>query len=161
MSAKNTPAVSAATAAGIEFRLLEYEYDPAAEAIGLHAAEALGVDAGRVFKSLVAVVDGRELVCAAIPSDARLNMKALAAAAGGKRAEMADAAKAERSSGYVVGGISPLGQRRRLRTFIDSSAQSLDEIIVNGGRRGLQIGLRPADLATLTGASFLPLATRE
>lgn len=161
MSAKNTPAVRAATAAGIEFRLLEYEYDPAAEAIGLHAAEALGMDPAKVFKTLIVAVDGGELVSVALPSDARLNMKALAAAAGGKRAEMAEAPKAERSTGYVVGGISPLGQRRRLRTFIDSSAQSLDEIIVNGGRRGLQIGLRPADLAALSGASFHPLATRE
>lgn len=160
VSTKSTPAVQAVTAAGIEFRLLEYTYDPSAEAIGLQAAEALGLDPRRVFKTLITALDAGEFVCAIIPSDARLNVKALAAAAGAKRAELADPAKAERSSGYVVGGISPLGQRRRLRTFLDSSAEALPEIVVNGGRRGLQIALRPADLVSILGAAVHPLSAR-
>ncbi len=153
MSTKSTPAVKAVEAAGVAFRLLEYDYDPNAEAVGLQAAEAMGLSPKMVFKTLVAALDSGEFVCAVIPSDARLNMKALAAAMGAKRADMADPAKAERSSGYVVGGISPLGQRKRLRTVIDASANALDEIVVNGGRRGLQIALRPTDLIKALGAS--------
>ena len=155
-----TRAVQAAKAAGIAFRLLEYDYDPSAEAIGLQAASALDRAPGQVFKTLVAALDTGELVCALLPSDARLDLKALAAATGAKRTEMADPAKAERSSGYVVGGISPLGQRKRLRTFIDDSAEALDEMVVNGGRRGLQMALRPRDLAAASGARFYPLAVR-
>jgi Cys-tRNA(Pro)/Cys-tRNA(Cys) deacylase len=155
-----TRAVEAAKAAGIAFRLLEYDYDPSAEAIGLQAAAALGLDPGRVFKTLVASLDTGELVCALVPSDARLDLKALAAAAGAKRAELADPAKAERSSGYVVGGISPLGQRKRLRTFIDGSAEALEEMVVNGGRRGLQLALSPRDLAAAAEAAFHPLSAR-
>jgi len=158
VSTKGTPAVRAAEAARIAFRLLEYEYDPAADAIGLHAAAALGIDPARVYKTLVVALDTGELVCAVIPVAARLNLKALAAAAGAKKCDLADPAKAERSSGYVVGGISPLGQRKRLRTFIDASADRLDEMVVNGGRRGLQIALRPADLAALLGAGTGPIA---
>ncbi len=146
MSAKGTPAIRAANAAGIAYRLLEYTYDPTAEAIGLQAAEALGLDPRMVFKTLIVALDTGELVCALIPAAARLDLKALAAASGARKAELADAAKAERSSGYVVGGISPLGQRKRLRSFVEVSAQSLEEMVVNGGRRGLQIVLRPADL---------------
>lgn len=160
MSAKSTPAIQAATAAGIAFRLLEYDYDPSADAVGLQAAEALGLEPRMVFKTLIATLDAGELVCAVIPSDARLNLKALAVIAGAKRAEMAAPAKAERSSGYVVGGISPLGQRKRLRTFIDSSADALPEIVVNGGRRGLQIALRPSDLVSILGATVHPLSVR-
>jgi Cys-tRNA(Pro)/Cys-tRNA(Cys) deacylase len=153
VSTKSTPAVKAVEAAGVAFRLLEYDYDPNAEAVGLQAAEAMGLSPKMVFKTLVAVLDSGEFVCAIIPSDARLNMKALATAMSVKRADMADPAKAERSSGYVVGGISPLGQRKRLRTVIDASANTLDEMVVNGGRRGLQIALRPIDLITAVGAS--------
>jgi Cys-tRNA(Pro)/Cys-tRNA(Cys) deacylase len=160
MSARITRAVEAAKAAGIAFRLLEYDYDPSAEAIGLQAAAALGRDPGQVFKTLVAALDTGELVCALVPSDARLDVKALAAAAGAKRAELADPAKAERSSGYVVGGISPLGQRKRLRTFIDGSAEVLEEMVVNGGRRGLQLALSPRDLATAMDAAFHPLSAK-
>jgi Cys-tRNA(Pro)/Cys-tRNA(Cys) deacylase len=152
-----TPAVRAAEQAGVAFELLEYEYDPSADAIGLAAAEALGRPASTVLKTLVVELDGKELACAVIPSDARLNLKAIAAAAGAKKADMADPKKAERSTGYVVGGISPLGQRKRLRTFLDASASALDQIVVNGGRRGLQIALRPADLAAATGAKMVPL----
>ncbi|MCW2248348.1 Cys-tRNA(Pro)/Cys-tRNA(Cys) deacylase [Azospirillum fermentarium] len=159
MAAKGTPAVSAAKAAGIAFRLLEYDYDPNADAIGLAAADALGLDPAMVYKTLVAQVDGKALVCAVIPVAARLDLKALAAAAKGKKADLADPAAAERSSGYLVGGISPLGQKRRLPTFIDESAAALDEMVVNGGRRGLQIALKPADLARVLGAAVLPIMT--
>jgi len=117
----------------------------------------MGIAPERVFKTLVCVLDGAELVCAAIPADARLSLKALAAAAGGKRAEMADPAKAERSTGFVVGGISPFGQKKRLRCFLDASADAQDEIVVNGGRRGLQIAAAPADLVTALEAVVCPL----
>src|SRR5690349_13939324 len=119
MSARSTPAVQAAKAAGLAFRLLEYDYDPNAAAIGVQAAEALGLSPKSVFKTLVVALDTGELVAAVIPADARLDLKALAAAAGTKRAELADPTRAERATGYVVGGISPLGQRKRLRVFLD------------------------------------------
>jgi len=138
--------------AGLAFQLLEYDYDPSADEIGLQAAQALGRGPSTVFKTLVVALDSGELICAIIPSDARLNLKAIASAAGAKKAELSDPKKAERATGYVVGGISPLGQRRRLRTFIDASAAPLEEIVVNGGRRGLQIVLRPADLILATSA---------
>jgi Cys-tRNA(Pro)/Cys-tRNA(Cys) deacylase len=152
MASKVTPAVRAAEAASLRFRLLEYDYDPSAEAIGLQAAAALGIEPRRVFKTLVAALDTGELVCAVIPSDAKLNLKALAAAAGAKRADMADPTRAERATGYVVGGISPFGQRKRLRSFVDAGAAELPEMVVNGGRRGLQIALAPADLIAALGA---------
>jgi len=151
MSAKGTPAVRAA--ARIPHRLLEYAYDPDADAIGLQAADALGLPPERVFKTLIVALDADRLACAVIPVAARLNLKALAAAAGAKKADLADPQKAERATGYVVGGISPLGQKRRLPTFIDRSAEMLDEMVVNGGRRGLQIALAPADLVRLTAAA--------
>lgn len=160
MASKGTPAVNAAKAAGIEFRLLEYEYDSSADAIGLHAAESLGLDPAIVYKTLVAQLDTKALVCAVIPVAARLDLKALAAAAGAKKADMADVAAAERSSGYMVGGISPLGQRKALRTFVDSSAESLPEMVVNGGRRGLQIVLKPADLARALKAVLCPITVK-
>lgn len=157
MSSRVTPAVRAAEAAGLAFRLLEYSYDPNAEAIGVAAAAALGLAPGLVFKTLIAALDGGELVSVVIPSDARLSLKALAQAAGAKRAEMADPAKAERATGYVVGGISPLGQKRRLRCFLDAGAGDLPEIVVNGGRRGLQIAAEPHALAAALGARLHPL----
>jgi Cys-tRNA(Pro)/Cys-tRNA(Cys) deacylase len=156
MSGKVTPAVRAAGQAGIAFTLLEYEYDPEADAIGIQAAEALGRSPATVFKTLVVAVD-RDLVFAVIPSDARLNLKTLAAAAGAKKADLADPKQAERTTGYVVGGISPLGARKRLRTFVDASAKTLDEMVVNGGRRGLQIVLKPADLIRVTSATVTAL----
>ena len=157
MSGKKTPAVRAVEDAGIAFQLLEYDYDPSADAIGLHAAQALGRDASTVFKTLIVALDSGELVCAVIPSNARLSLKAIAAAAGARKAELADAKKAERATGYVVGGISPIGQRKPLRTYMDSSASALDEIVVNGGRRGLQIVIRPADLMAVTSAAAMAL----
>jgi len=159
MSAKGTPAVRAAAAARLPHRLLEYEYDPDADAIGLQAAAALGLPPERVFKTLIVAFDGGALACAVIPVAARLNLKALAAAAGAKKAELADPQKAERATGYVVGGISPLGQKRRLRTFVDRSAERLQEMVVNGGRRGLQIALAPPDLVRVLDAMVGPYTT--
>jgi Cys-tRNA(Pro)/Cys-tRNA(Cys) deacylase len=148
MATKGTPAVRTVDAVGVAYRLLEYDYDPNAAAIGLAAAEALGLDPALVYKTLVCQLEGGPggLACAIIPAGARLDLKALAAAAKAKKSDLAPQAVAERSSGYVVGGISPLGQRRRLPTFLDRSAEALAEIIVNGGRRGLQLALAPADL---------------
>ncbi|HEX2830609.1 MAG TPA: Cys-tRNA(Pro) deacylase [Burkholderiales bacterium] len=152
-----TPAVASLTKARIAFQLLEYDYDPDADEIGVHAAKELGRAPGTVFKTLVVALDTGELVCAVIPSDARLDLKALASAAGTRRAELADPKKAERTTGYVVGGISPLGQRKALRTYVDASASALDDVVVNGGRRGLQIALRPADLVAVARAEVVAL----
>lgn len=157
MSAKATPAVNALKQAGITHRLLEYDYDPDADAIGMAAAAALGVDPAMLFKTLVSDVDGVGLVCAVIPSPARLDLKALAAAAGGKRAQLAEPKVAERISGYVIGGISPLGMKRRLPTLIDASAGTLSEMIVNGGRRGLQIVAAPTDIVQVLSAKLAPI----
>ena len=157
MSARLTPAVRALEKADIAFELLEYDYDPDAGEIGMHAAQALGRPPSTVFKTLILALDSGELVCAVIPSDARLNLKAVASAAGSRRADLADPKKAERATGYVVGGISPLGQRKPLRTYLDASASALGEIVVNGGRRGLQIVLKPSDLIAATSAEVSPL----
>ena len=157
MSGKKTPAVHAIEKARLAFELLEYEYDSSAAEIGVHAAHALGRHASTVFKTLIVALDSGELICAVIPSDARLNLKAIASAAGVRKAELADSKKAERATGYVVGGISPLGQRKPLRTYVDAGASTLDEIVVNGGRRGLQMVIKPADLIAITSATVLPL----
>ncbi|TDC26022.1 Cys-tRNA(Pro) deacylase [Streptomyces sp. 8K308] len=151
-----TPATVAASRAGVPFTLHAYEHDPAVGSYGEEAARVLGVDPGRVFKTLVAEVDG-ELVVALVPVSASLGLKALAAAVGGKRAAMAEPAAAERATGYVRGGISPLGQRRRLRTVVDGSAVDLASVFVSAGRRGLEIELAPADLIRLTGAVSAPI----
>lgn len=152
-----TPAILAVEKAGVAFAVLEYPHDPAAPSYGLEAAEALGVDPASVFKTLIASVDGARLVVAIIPVAARLSPKALAAAAGGKRAEMADPAAAERATGYVLGGISPLGQRRRLPVLLDRSALDHATIHISAGRRGLELALAPADLARLADATVAPL----
>ncbi|RKN42320.1 Cys-tRNA(Pro) deacylase [Streptomyces hoynatensis] len=154
-----TPATAAATRAGVAFTLHSYAHDPAAPSYGAEAAEALGAEPGRVFKTLVAEVDGA-LVVALVPVTASLGLKALAAAVGGKRAAMADPAAAERTTGYVRGGISPLGQRKRLPTVVDESALGHGSVFVSAGRRGLEIELAPADLLALTGAVTAPLARR-
>ena len=153
-----TPAIIAAERAGIAFQVLEYTHDPGAESYGLEAAAALNVAPEAVFKTLVAAVDGTKLAVAIVPSNARLNLKQFAAAAGGKRADMANPADAERATGYVLGGISPLGQRRRLPTLLDQSALALSTIYVSAGRRGLELALAPTDLARLTGAVVAPIA---
>ncbi len=150
--AAGTPATALLTAEKVPHTLHPYEVSPDAPNYGALVAEALGVAPERLFKTLVAEVDGR-LVVGVVPVTGELDLKALAQAAGGKRAAMADRAAAERSSGYVRGGISPLGQRKRLPTVIDKSARDLDLMYVSAGRRGLQVSLAPADLIRLTSAT--------
>jgi len=150
----STPAIATAQRAGVRYELHEYEHDPAAESYGLEAAEMLGVDPARVFKTLVASCDGK-LCVACLPVTRQLDLKAL-----GKRTRMADVRDAERATGYVTGGISPLGQRRRLPTLLDSSALEHETILVNGGRRGLQVELDPHDLIWLTNANVQEIASR-
>jgi Cys-tRNA(Pro)/Cys-tRNA(Cys) deacylase len=152
-----TPAMVALTAAGVPFSVHSYEHDPAAASYGLEAAEALGLAHEQVFKTLVAEVDGT-LVVGIVPVARKLDLKALASAVGGKKATMADPDAAERSTGYVVGGISPLGQRKALRTVLDDSALGFDTVYVSGGRRGLDLGLAPADLVTQTAATVAAIA---
>ncbi|MFB6616578.1 Cys-tRNA(Pro) deacylase [Streptomyces sp. NPDC056367] len=155
--AAGTPAIVALTAAGVPFTTHCYEHDPAHPSYGEEAAQALGVSPEQVFKTLVADVDGG-LTVAVVPVSGSLDLKALAAAVGGKRAAMADPALAERTTGYVRGGISPLGQRRRLPTVLDASASRHATICVSAGRRGLEVELSPTDLATLTSATVAPVA---
>ena len=145
MAARDTPATRAARAAGVSFELHEYEHDPRAESFALEAADALGIDADRVFKTLVVDRDGELAVCI-VPAGEKLHLQAL-----GKRASMAPMDRAERVTGYVAGGISPLGQRRALPTFVDEWAMVHDTVFVSGGRRGLEIELAPGDLVALTG----------
>jgi Cys-tRNA(Pro)/Cys-tRNA(Cys) deacylase len=146
-----TPAVVAARRAKIEFALHEYQHDAGAASYGLEAAAKLGLDPAQVFKTLLAKVDG-QLVVGVVPVACSLDLKALAAALGGKRAVMAEVAEAERATGYVAGGISPLGQKRRLPTVIDHSALAYPRIHVSAGRRGLEIELAPQDLQRLCNA---------
>ena len=152
-----TPAIDQAKKAGISFQVHEYEHDPAAESYGLEAAEKLGVDPARVFKTLVADADGT-LIVGIVPVTTSLNLKALAAATGKKRAEMADMAAAERATGYVAGGISPIGQKKRLSTILDKSADAFATIFVSAGRRGLEIELAPADLLKLSTGKMAAIA---
>ncbi len=149
-----TPAVVAARRAGVACQVREYRHDPAAQSFGLEAAEALGVDSSKVFKTLVASLATGDLAIAVIPVDTQLDLKALATATGAKKAVMADRQAAERATGYVIGGISPLGQRRRLTTVIDESALTHGQMYVSGGRRGLEIALDPRDLVNLTHATL-------
>ena len=152
-----TPATVALTAAGVPFTVHSYDHDPSHPSYGEEAAEAMGVSPDRVFKTLVADVDGA-LTVAVVPVAGSLDLKALATAAGGKRAAMADPALAERTTGYVRGGISPLGQRKKLPTVLDASASTHDTICVSAGRRGLEVELAPTDLARLTEAVLAPIA---
>lgn len=152
MAGRETPATRAAKAAGITYTLHEYDHDPRAESYAGEAAEALGLDPRRVFKTLVVAV-GDELAVAIVPAAGQLDLKAV-----GKRAAMADPARAEKVTGYVAGGISPLGQRKRLATYLDAGARAFDTIYVSAGRRGLEIELAPEDLVALTAADVRPLA---
>ena len=156
--ATGTPATALLTKGGIAHTLHRYEHDPRAEAYGEEAAAALGVAPTQLFKTLIASVDGR-LACGVVPVSARLDLKAFAAAVGGKRAELADPAAAARATGYVVGGISPIGQKQRLRVVVDASAEAFDTVFVSAGRRGLQVRLSPGDLARAASATFAPIAT--
>jgi Cys-tRNA(Pro)/Cys-tRNA(Cys) deacylase len=146
-----TPATVALDRAGTPYTLHSYDHDPRAESYGLEAATALGVDPARVFKTLLATLDGTPVV-GIVPVEGRLGLKALARALGGSKAAMADPADAERLTGYVTGGISPVGQKRRLRTVLDASALDHDTVYVSAGRRGLEVELDPADLVTITEA---------
>ena len=158
MAARTTPATIAAERAGIAFTVHEYEHDPRAESYGLEAAARLRVEPARVFKTLLATIEGKLTVCI-LPVSRQLDLKAAAAAAGGsRRASLAPAQDAERATGYVVGGISPLGPRRRLPTLLDQSALAYETVFVSAGRRGLELELTPADLVRLTDARTAPLA---
>jgi Cys-tRNA(Pro)/Cys-tRNA(Cys) deacylase len=151
-----TPAVLALEAAGIAFTIHEYDRGPDLHDFGREAADALGLDHDQVFKTLIVAADD-ELVVVVIPVSCQLSMKLVAAAVGAKRAAMCEPARAERSSGYVVGGISPIGQRRPLRTLIDETAELFDTVYVSGGRRGMDIGLAPTDLVALLRATVAPI----
>jgi Cys-tRNA(Pro)/Cys-tRNA(Cys) deacylase len=153
-----TAATVALLAAGIAFTEHAYAHDPGAASFGLEAAEALGIEPDRVFKTLLAEVDGR-LVVGVVPVTGKLDLKALAAAAGGKKATMADPAVAERRTGYVVGGISPVGQKTAHLTVLDETVELWDTVFVSGGRRGFDIELAPAELARVTGAVIAAIGT--
>jgi Cys-tRNA(Pro)/Cys-tRNA(Cys) deacylase len=164
MPAHGTPAIDVLRRAGVPFEVLEYESPEAhgrdrdaRPSYGLEAAAALGVDPARMFKTLVASADGR-LVAALVPVDRELDLKRLAAAAGARKATMADPVAAERATGYVVGGISPLGARRPMPTFADRSLEAVDTVYVSAGKRGLQLALVPADLVRLTNATVAEIA---
>jgi len=149
-----TPAILAARSAKITHQVHEYAHDPSSPSYGVEAAEKLGLPQDRVFKTLVVTVDNKALVVGVVPVASMLNMKALAKAMGAKKAAMAEPAEVERVTGYVLGGVSPLGQKKRLKTIIDTSARTFPTIYVSAGRRGLQIELNPRDLKKLTGGSF-------
>lgn len=156
-----TPAVRALTAAGVDFTEHPYEHDPAAPSYGLEAAEAIGVAPERVYKTLLAQTDlsaNHGLVVGIVPVTGQLDLKSLAVAAGAKKASMADPALAEKTTGYVVGGISPIGQKRSLTTVLDESALTHDTVFVSGGRRGLDLELAPGDLVDVTGAITAAIA---
>ncbi|MFV0347589.1 MAG: Cys-tRNA(Pro) deacylase [Halodesulfovibrio sp.] len=153
-----TPAIDTAKKAKISYVVHEYHHDPDAESYGLEAAEKLNTDPARVFKTLVVSDGGKDLTVAVVPVEHQLDLKLLAKAVGAKKMAMADVKLVERTTGYVVGGVSPLGQKKRLRTVIDASAQNFETMFVSAGRRGLEIELSPADLAALTGATFAPVA---
>jgi Cys-tRNA(Pro)/Cys-tRNA(Cys) deacylase len=155
--ARTTPATLALQKAGVAFGLATYDYDPDAARVGLQAAEALGVPAAQVLKTLMTLVDGKP-VCAILASDQEVAMKRLAAAMGGKSATMMPAADAERITGYKVGGVSPFGQKKRVPTVVDRAALAHAKVFVNGGQRGLQAELAPADLVSALGATVVDIA---
>ncbi|HJE67833.1 Cys-tRNA(Pro) deacylase [Pseudomonas oryzihabitans] len=152
-----TPAIELLKKSQVPHEVLSYHHDPKAASYGLEAAEKLGLAPETVFKTLLAASEKQELLVAIVPVAGTLDLKALAQAAGVKKLEMAKPDQAQRSTGYLVGGISPLGQKKRLRTFIDDSAAALPSIHVSAGRRGLEVALAPADLARLLDAPFVPI----
>lgn len=153
---KTTRATQALQQAGVSFTVHAYDYDPNAERIGLQAAEALGADPSSVLKTLMVTVDGKP-ACAVVPSDREVNLKKLAAALGGKAAQMMKPADAERMTGYHVGGISPFGQRKRVPTLIEETAFAHESVFINGGQRGLQVRLAPQDAARAADAKAVGL----
>ncbi|KRE72564.1 Cys-tRNA(Pro) deacylase [Arthrobacter sp. Soil762] len=158
-SSNGTPATAALAAAGVPFVLHPYAHDPSAASYGTEAAEALGIAPEKVFKTLMVEVEGR-LAVGVVPVSGNLDLKAFAAALGAKKASMADPAAAERRTGYVLGGISPLGQRQSSPTVVDSSTLALETMLVSGGKRGLDVELAPADLIRLTSAVTAGIGTR-
>ena len=151
---QGTLALQVLEAAGAQYELIEYEHSEHQDhGYALDTAKVLGLDPATIFKTLITLIDGNP-VCAVVPATGMLNLKSLAKAAGGKRAEMMEPAKAQKLTGYVTGGISPLGQRTRVPTFIDSSAQDHEKILVSGGKRTLSVSIAPTVLATLSGATF-------
>jgi Cys-tRNA(Pro)/Cys-tRNA(Cys) deacylase len=159
VAGKGTPATALLAKQRVAHQVHEYEHDPRSASYGTEASESLGLPAERVFKTLVAEVDGT-LTVGVVPVSGQLDLKALASAAGGKKARMAEVAAAERATGYVAGGIAPLGHRKRLPVVIDSSATDFDTIFCSGGRRGLEIELSPTELARLANATIAPIASR-
>ena len=156
-STGGTPATDALTAAGVSFTLHEYAHDPSVRHFGDETIEILGLDPGRVFKTLLADT-GDGLVVGVVPVSCQLDLKALATAVGAKRAVMADPAEAERSTGYVLGGISPIGQKRQLPTVVDETVELWPTVYVSGGHRGMDLGLDPGDLVRVTGARLAAIA---
>lgn len=159
-SSAGTPATVALTRAGVSFTSHAYTHEPGTASYGLEAAGALGFEPGEVFKTLLVTVEGLSAPAAVgiVPVDRQLDLKAMAAAVGGKRAAMCDPTVAARLTGYVVGGISPIGQKRALPTVLDIHAEALATIYVSGGRRGLDLGLAPADLIAMIGGSYAAIA---
>jgi len=154
-----TPAITALKRAKVPFEILEYQHDPDAPSYGEEAAEALGLEPAQVFKTLLVALTGHKssLAVAVVPVTHQLNLKAIARAVGAKKAAMADTAVAEKTTGYIVGGISPIGQKKALPTVIDASAETMDKLHVSAGRRGLEVALTPADLASITRARFFDI----
>tara|TARA_Y100001949_G_scaffold175285_1_gene184741 strand:+ start:1124 stop:1597 length:474 start_codon:yes stop_codon:yes gene_type:complete len=154
-----TPAITALKRQKLTFDVLEYQHDPNAPSYGEEAADALGLDPSQVFKTLLVSLSGHksQLAVAVVPVTNQLNLKSIARALGAKKAAMADAAVAEKTTGYIVGGISPIGQKKALPTVIDASAEALDKMHVSAGRRGLEVALAPSDLARVTRASFFDI----
>lgn len=153
-----TPAINLAKKAKISHTIHEYQHDSSSESYGLEAAEKLGIDAAQVFKTLVVCLDNKQLAVGVVPVSAMLSMKQIAQAAGAKKAVMADKNDVARSTGFVLGGVSPLGQKKRLTTIIDASAQNYTSIFVSAGRRGLEIELAATDLQKLTNGKFAEIA---
>ncbi|MFC5371661.1 Cys-tRNA(Pro) deacylase [Brevundimonas faecalis] len=153
---KTTPATVALTKAGVAFELFPYDYDPDAPRVGLQAAEALGKAPEQVFKTLMTLADSKP-ACVIIPSDCEVSMKKLAAALGAKSAQMMKPAEAERLTGYKVGGVSPFGQRKRVPTVMDETAVLFEQVLINGGQRGLLLGLTPDDAARVAEAALFDL----
>lgn len=153
-----TPGINCAKKAKVAFQVHEYQHDASSQSYGLEAAEKLSIPPKQVFKTLVAKLDSATLVVAVLPVDSMLSMKNLAKACKGKKAEMADKLEVQRSTGYVLGGVSPLGQKKSLKTVIDESANQFSTIYVSAGRRGLEIELSAADLQSLTQATFAAIS---
>ncbi|WP_028886716.1 Cys-tRNA(Pro) deacylase [Teredinibacter turnerae] len=152
-----TPGINLVKKSKVTHKVHSYEHDPGAASYGLEAAEKLSIDPRQVFKTLVVKLDGDTLAVGVVPVVEKLNMKLIAKAAGAKKAAMAEPAEVERTTGYVLGGVSPLGQKKRLKTFVDSSAKNLSTIFVSAGRRGLEVELSPRDLLNLVSGDFADL----